>query len=262
MTSVLAAVPSRPPRFLNRRPWRWPRSVWRALLRAHGRVAVVLALRSHDTGAVQAFTWTAIDLVNLERTRPQMKSTMKLLSPLVLMMLTVAGGIVAAETNSYFDKGYDFATLKTWDFKTQRRISTDPIADNRLWADDIRSEITKDLQSNGFERVTNGARPEFLVAFYVGLQQKYDVQYMDYGYPGFWGTRRFGWNWGWPTGDVWQVPYTDSTLIVDIIDGQTNQLIWRGYDVNTIDMKKPDKRLDKAVDGLVKKYLKDAKARG
>jgi hypothetical protein len=45
------------------------------------------------------------------------------------------------------------------------------------------------------------------------------------------------------------------------LDGQTNQLIWRGYDVNTIDMKKPDKRLDKAVDGLVKKFIKDTNAR-
>ena len=46
-------------------------------------------------------------------------------------------------------------------------------------------------------------------------------------------------------------------MIVDIIDGQTNQLIWRGYDTNTIDMKKPDTRLDKAVDNVVKKFLKD-----
>jgi len=83
-----------------------------------------------------------------------------------------------------------------------------------------------------------------------------------YGYPGFWGPRRFRWAWGWPNDfDVWKIPYTDSTLIVDIIDGQTNQLIWRGYDVNTIDMTKPDKRLDKAVDGLVKKFIKDTNAR-
>lgn len=198
----------------------------------------------------------------MKGTRSEMNSNMKRLVPLVLVTLTVAGGVVTADTNSYFDKGYDFATLKTWDFKTQRRISTDPIANNSLWADDIRTEIARDLQSNGFERSNNGGRPDFVVAFYVGLQQKYDVQYMDYGYPGFWGPRRFGWRWGWPTGDVWQVPYTDSTLIVDVIDGQTNQLIWRGYDVNTIDMKKPDKRLDKAVDSLVKKFLKDTNARG
>lgn len=57
--------------------------------------------------------------------------------------------------------------------------------------------------------------------------------------------------------DVWQIPYTDSTLIVDVIDTKTNQLVWRGYDTNTIDMKNPDKRLGKAVESLMKKFQKD-----
>jgi hypothetical protein len=189
-----------------------------------------------------------------------MKGTMKMVAPITLALVTLAGGLAVAETNSYFDKGYEFTTLKTFDFKMQRRISSDPIANNQLWADEIRKDLTQDLQSNGFERVANGERADFLVAFYVGLKEKYDVRFMDYGYPGSWGRRRFHWAWGWPSDlDVWRIPYTDSTLIVDIIDGQTNQLIWRGYDTNTIDMKKPDKRLDKAVDSLVKKFMKDNK---
>jgi len=176
-----------------------------------------------------------------------------LIAPLALAAL--AGTRVLADTNSYFDKGYEYSTLRTWDFKAQRRICSDPIANNRIWGNDIRTEIGKDLQRDGFEQVQKGQHPDFLVAFYVGLKERYDVQLMDYGFPG-WGPRRF--RWGWPGDvDVWQIPYTDSTLIVDIIDGQTNQLIWRGYDTNTIDMKKPDKRLDKAVDSLVKRFMKD-----
>jgi hypothetical protein len=59
----------------------------------------------------------------------------------------------------------------------------------------------------------------------VGLREKYDVRVMGHGYPGFWGPRRFRWAWGWPNDvDVWKIPSSDSTLIVDIIDGQTNQL--------------------------------------
>jgi hypothetical protein len=191
-----------------------------------------------------------------------MKRKLTVAAPIALALVTLAGGFVAADTNSYFDKGYEFTTLKTFDFKTQRRISSDPVANNQLWADAIRDEIRKDLQANGFEPVTPGQRADFLVAYYVGLKEKYDVRVMDYGYPGFWGPRRFRWAWGWPNNiDVWKIPYTDSTLIVDIIDGQTNQLIWRGYDTNTIDMKKPDKRLDKAVDSLVKKFMKDTDER-
>ena len=181
---------------------------------------------------------------------------------LAMACAVMMGALVSADTNSYFDKGYQFRALKTWDFKTQRRISTDPIANNRIWGDQIRSELSKEMQTNGFERAGQSGHADFLVAFYVGLKEQYDVRFMDYGYPGFWGPRRFGWAWGWPNDmDVWRIPYTESTLIVDIIDGQTNQLIWRGYDTNTIDMKKPDKRLDRAVDSIVKKFLKDSEER-
>jgi hypothetical protein len=191
----------------------------------------------------------------------QTKNKMNISMLIALIVVAIAVSL-GAETNSYFDKQYDFASLKTWDFKTQRRISSDPIANNQLWADDLSKEVASDMAANGFERVQSGARADFLVAFYVGLKEKYDVQLMDYGYPGFWGPRRFRWGWGWPDNtDVWRIPYTDSTLIIDIIDGQTNQLIWRGYDTNTIDMKKPDKQLDKAVDSLVKKFIKDTNAR-
>lgn len=174
--------------------------------------------------------------------------------------LMLAATSAQAETNSYFAKQYSFNKTKTWDFKQQRRISQDPIANNPIWADEIRNDVTEDLQKRGFEHTTTG-RPDFYVAFYVGLKEKYDLTYMDYGFPGFYG-RRWRGGWGWPRNiDVWRLPYTDSTLIVDVIDARTNQLVWRGYDTNTIDMKSPDKRLDKAAESLVKKFVKDTHAR-
>jgi hypothetical protein len=111
-----------------------------------------------------------------------MKRKMTVVAPIALALVTLAGGLVAADSNSYFDKGYEFTTLR---------------------AAAIRNEIKKDLQANGFEPVTPGQRADFLVAYYAGLKEKYDVR------------------------------------------------------VNTIDMKKPDKRLDKAVDSLVKKFMRD-----
>lgn len=162
--------------------------------------------------------------------------------------------LVRAETNSYFDKSYDFKTLKTFGFKAQHRLSSDPIANNRIWADEIRGEISGKLQADGFQQNESG-KPDFVVAYYLGLKERYTSTLLGYGFPGR--GRRFGWGWG--GADIWNIPYTESTLIVDIIDGQTNQLIWRGYDTNTLDMKRPDKRLDKAVATLVKKFMKDGR---
>src|SRR5678815_4341582 len=75
---------------------------------------------------------------------------------------------------------------------------------------------------------------DFFVAFYVGLADRYDMQYLDYGMPVFHRGFRTGW-WGWPRGyDAWAVPYTQSTVIIDVIDAHSNQLVWRGHDVDTL----------------------------
>jgi hypothetical protein len=71
--------------------------------------------------------------------------------------------------------------------------------------------------------------------------------------------RRFGW-FGWPRGyDAWAVPYTESTVIVDVIDAHTNQLVWRGYDTDTLNAGKPEKTLDNAVDHVVSRLVHDAR---
>lgn len=183
-----------------------------------------------------------------------------MLSVLSVSLMALGVANASAETNSYFAKSYPFTNLKTWDFKAQRRISNDPIANNRLWAQEIENDLSGQLQSNGLERTTSG-QPDFLVTYYVGLKEKYDVRYLDYNYPGFHG-RRFRRGWGWSRDvDVWRIPYTDSTLIVDVIDARTNELVWRGYNTATIDMKKPDKRIDKATEALVKRFMKDIRER-
>jgi hypothetical protein len=189
-------------------------------------------------------------------TEEDIMRTHRTLLPLLAVVAAIAtgGALLSAETNSYFDKSYDFKPLRTYDFKTQHRLSSDPIANNRIWADEIRNEIAGKLRATGFQEAPNG-KADFLVAYYLGLKERYTSTILGYGFPGR--GRRFGWGWG--GADIWNIPYTESTLIVDIIDGQTNQLIWRGYDTNTLDMKRPDKRLDKAVDTLVKRFLKDSK---
>jgi hypothetical protein len=177
---------------------------------------------------------------------------------LVLVATLIAGASSAfASTHSDFTKSFPLQTLQTFEFKDQRRISRDPLANNEIWANDVRDAIRKDLTDHGFVEATSG-RPDFYVAYYVGLKDRYDVSSMGYGLPVF--HRRFGGWWGWPRGyDVWAVPYTESTLIVDLIDAKTNQLVWRGYDTDTLNTGKPEKTLDKAVDHVVSQLSHDRK---
>jgi hypothetical protein len=174
------------------------------------------------------------------------------------MAILAGAGSAFAATHSDFTKSYPLQTLKTFAFKQQHRISRDPLANNDIWANDVRQAIRSDLRDHGIVEATNG-NPDFYVAFYVGLKDRYDVNYMGYGLPVFHRGFRTGW-WGWPRGyDVWAVPYTESTVIVDVIDAHTNQLVWRGYDTGTLDTKNPDKTLTKAVDHVLSRFSHDAK---
>jgi hypothetical protein len=182
----------------------------------------------------------------------------------MISVLTGLLGVSAlATTRSDYDESFNFSTLKTWDFKVQNRMPRDPVGTNNLWNERIRRYLGEELTADGFKKQSDGM-PSFLVAYYMGTKERYDARYIDYGFPGVWGRWwRFGgwhgWGPGWGNVDVWQIPFTESTLVIDIIDPETNILIWRGYNTDVIDFNKSDKSIRDAVDDVMKRFVHDVK---
>jgi hypothetical protein len=58
---------------------------------------------------------------------------------------------------------------------------------------------------------------------------------------------------------VRKIPLTESTLVMDVIDARTRQLIWRGYDTETIDFNKAEKTINKAVEHLTRRFVHDSR---
>ena len=177
-------------------------------------------------------------------------------------LLTALLGVAAlAETKSDYDRNYDFSRLRTWDFKVVTRMPNDPLMRNELWDSRIRNGLSSHFVEVLFTKVDDG-EPNFLVNYFMGLEKSYDIRYLNYGFPGYWGRmNRYGrwYGWGPPYGrvDVWRIPYTESTLIVDVIDARTNHLVWRGYDTQTIDFEKSEKTIHKSVENLTKRFRHD-----
>ena len=177
------------------------------------------------------------------------------------LALLVGSGSALASTQSDYTKSFPLQTLKTYAFKDQRRISRDPLANNAIWAGNVKDAIRRDLGQQGMVEATTGT-PDFFIAFYLGLRDRYDMSYIDYGMPVFRRGYRYGW-WGWPRGyDAWAIPYTQSTVIVDVIDARTNQLVWRGHDVDTLNTDHPDRTLTKAVNNVLDRFARDSKHAG
>jgi hypothetical protein len=148
----------------------------------------------------------------------------------VVLMLPAAA---AAQKVSYDIGTADFGGLRTFAFRNGPATDGDTEKttgyDSPLVRERTEVAISEQLQARGLER--DDRRPDM----YVTARRAFKTEYSVYAYPD-WGVG-YGWGYGWgpyytgwsPYGSTW---YTDErvvgTLIVDVQNAATGQLIWRG----------------------------------
>jgi hypothetical protein len=93
------------------------------------------------------------------------------------------------------------------------------------------------LEMRGF--VYDEQSPDFHVAFYASAQEKLDLN--DWGY---------GYGYGYCCGP-YITEYTEGTVIIDVVDPASNQLIWRGSGVADVS-DKPEKYMRQQQKAIVK----------
>jgi hypothetical protein len=138
----------------------------------------------------------------------------------VLLMLPAAA---AAQKVSYDIGTADFGGLRTFAFRNAPATDGDTEQttgyDSPLVQERTEAAIAQQLQARGLER--DDQRPDM----YVTARRAFKTEYSVYAYPD-WGVGYTGWS---PYGATW---YTDErivgTLIVDVQNAATGQLIWRG----------------------------------
>jgi hypothetical protein len=116
-------------------------------------------------------------------------------------------------------------------------------AGNSLWQDRITSAVDSQLAAKGWTRVASGG--DAAVSAFGRVNERDTLQTFYNGFPG-WGWRGWG---GMGTTTTEVVPESVGTLTVDVFDGATKKLIWRGNASETLSSKpdKNDKKLDHAV---------------
>ena len=99
--------------------------------------------------------------------------------------------------------------------------TNDPMLVNSISNRALRADLVKGFENRGY--ALSDSSPDFKVAYYASTKDKLDVTYWDYGYPYYprwWG---FG-----PYEQPTVTQYTQGTVIVDVIDPNTKELLWRG----------------------------------
>jgi len=170
----------------------------------------------------------------------------KVMLALVGMTLVFAGMASAQQVKTDYDRSANFALYKTYSWE---HVETkDP-----LTVDRIKHAVNAVLAARGWTLVDSGADVAVLAMEITRDQQTLDTFYDGFG--GGWGWRRFGGG-GFGEATTTTDTYKVGTVVVDLFDTKTKQLIWRGAASDTLsdNSDKNIKNLNESVDKLFKHF--------
>lgn len=130
----------------------------------------------------------------------------------------------------------------------------DPMLQNSITYHALHNDLVSNFQERGY--VIDSAKPDFAVAAYASARQKLNVNQYDYGYP-YW---RHGW---WGPIDVPEITeYTEGTVVIDVINPTTKELLWRGQGVAAVsdDPQTYAKELARTVEKIIERFPEAASA--
>jgi len=163
-----------------------------------------------------------------------------------VLFLVALGAAFAQQIKTDFDHQANFSQYKTYSWQEIKPA-------NSLWDARIKTAVEAQLAAKGWTQVDSGGDVA-IVAIKTTQTQKSLQTFYD-GFGGGWGWRRFGGG-GFGESTTTEQNYKEGTLVVDMYDAKTKQLIWRGSAEDTLSSKadKNEKNLDKGVAKMFKKF--------
>jgi hypothetical protein len=163
-----------------------------------------------------------------------------------LFFLALLGAAFAQKVETDFDHQANFSQYKTYSWQQIKPA-------NSLWDARIKSAVDVQLAAKGWTQVDSGGDVA-VVAIKTSQTQRTLQTFYD-GLGGGWGWRRFGGG-GFGDATTTEEDYKVGTLVIDLYDAKTKQLIWRGSAQDTVSDKatQNEKNLDKGVAKMFKAF--------
>ena len=201
-----------------------------------------------------------------------MKRLPRFLSVLLVSVLMSGCATIAIQRD--YDESASFVDYQTFSWIPAKNTQDvpGPYRDDGLLDKRIKRAVTNALAYQGYTEQPDGT-PDFYVVYRVGLEEKgysYGFGY-PYGY-GFGYGHGFGHHsgfhrsffgyggYGYPYGGYggyggYGTTYTEGTLVIDIIDAGTNELVWRGSAVSPMSDETYDaKEINKVVEKILEEF--------
>jgi hypothetical protein len=181
-------------------------------------------------------------------------------SLLVATALTAAG-CSTLQTTYDADPEYDFSGLEAYAWKPDPPPQTgDPRVDrDELLFQRIARAVDRKLTEKGYRKVAV-EEADFLVGYYITLEQKVAARTINdyYGWAPAWGYYYGAYPYG-PRGmsETYVYQYDEGTLVLDIADAQSNELIWRGSATDEVNFSSSPEQKQQGIDEAVDRMLAD-----
>lgn len=169
-----------------------------------------------------------------------MNGVRRLTAALCVAASMVVSACAPMRVRSFVPRDASFARYHTYDWAEQAaRPTGDPRLDaNPFFAERIKVSAERELAARGFEKAADH-RPDVLLHYHASISQKVDVQAADEQY-------------GYCRNCRGASTYDAGTIMLDLVDGQTDQLVWRAWAEATLEGVIDDQAwLDERVDAAI-----------
>ena len=126
----------------------------------------------------------------------------------------------------------------------------DPFADNSLLRKRIRAAVEANLTGRGFKAVEDPKHADFLVTYGVVLDEKLRVNGGGASFGGGYGYGRWPVGFGGVYGGTNASDYQEATLILDFLQPESEELVWRGWGSGFIQTRDRDRGRDRFEAGI------------
>lgn len=133
------------------------------------------------------------------------------------ILALAASGCVTMSVSSHLERNTDFTQYRTWDWGPADTLPTgDPRLDsNPFFKDHFEGAVEKALVTKGLRRAAVGTQADLIVHYHANISQRFQVNEPS---P----------NCGTDC-EVSVIEYDQGTLVIDMVDGKTTRLVWRGW---------------------------------
>jgi uncharacterized protein DUF4136 len=148
-----------------------------------------------------------------------------------LPLLAVLGFTVSAcatmNVSSHVEQGLDFSHFQTWQWAPPDALpASDARMDNSFFQDHFQGAVERELAVRGLtQTVSEGDVPDLLVHYHANIAPRIDVNHGDQTTGACYDENC----------NVRVFENEVGTIIIDVVDGHTNRLIWRGWAQNPVE---------------------------